>query len=120
MLEGLLEFLLREDDPRAVVLRERFVFKLIPMLNPDGVYDGHYRSDARGVNLNRTYLTATAAEQPGVFGVCAVVRQLHARGELMFYVDTHAHTNKRGCFFYGNALPCAQPGQGYGYGYGYG
>ena len=34
VLEGLLSFLLREDDPRAVALRERFVFKLVPILNP--------------------------------------------------------------------------------------
>ena len=33
------------------------------------------------------------------------VRQLHAAGRLRLFVDCHAHSNKRGCFLYGNALP---------------
>ena len=33
------------------------------------------------------------------------MRQLHAAGRLRIFVDCHAHSNKRGCFLYGNALP---------------
>ena len=33
VLDGLLHFLLREDDPRAIRLRANFVFKIIPVLN---------------------------------------------------------------------------------------
>ena len=36
MVNGFLKFLV-SDDPRAVLLRENFVFKILPMLNPDGV-----------------------------------------------------------------------------------
>ena len=38
VLDGALEFLLDPTDPRAAALRERFVFKLVPLINPDGVY----------------------------------------------------------------------------------
>jgi hypothetical protein len=102
VLDGLLAFLVRTDDPRAAALRERFVFKLIPMLNPDGVFRGHYRTDTRGVNLNRVYLEASAAEHPSIHACCAVVQQLHERGALHLFVDCHAHAGKRGCFLYGN------------------
>ena len=38
VLNGALRFLLHTTDPRAAALRARFIFKLVPMLNPDGVY----------------------------------------------------------------------------------
>ena len=108
VFDGVLSFLLREADPRARRLREAFVFKLVPCLNPDGVADGHYRADTRGLNLNRVYLDSSLEAHPSVHGVAEVIKQLHGRGELHLYVDLHAHANKRGCFLFGNALPSAQ------------
>ncbi len=56
MMKGLLEFLLG-GDKEAVMLRERCVFKIVPMLNPDGVIQGNYRTGLAGSDLNRRYLT---------------------------------------------------------------
>mmetsp|Transcript_36055 Transcript_36055/g.94957 ORF Transcript_36055/g.94957 Transcript_36055/m.94957 type:complete len:753 (+) Transcript_36055:87-2345(+) len=104
VIDGILMFLLRADDPRADALRQRFVFKLIPMLNPDGVYHGNYRADTRGVNLNRTYAKARPDTHPSVAALLQLVRKLHADGDLALYIDIHAHAGRRGCFFYGNQL----------------
>lgn len=108
VFDGLLSFLLSTSDPRARALREAFVFKLVPMINPDGVYRGHYRADSRGVNLNRVYGAPSAEEHPAVYAIAALVRSLHATGALRFYIDCHAHSNKRGCFLFGNAISDAE------------
>ena len=90
-------------EDSAAALRERFVFKLIPMLNPDGVFLGHTRADTRGVNLNRAYVGVNVATFPAQFGVLELVKAHHAKRELLAYLDLHAHAGKRGCFF------CASP-----------
>ena len=41
MLNGLVKFLFGRSDVRVRLLLDNFVFVLIPMLNPDGVYRGH-------------------------------------------------------------------------------
>jgi hypothetical protein len=103
MLNGIIDFVL-SAHPRAAALRRHFVFKIIPILNPDGVARGHYRSDSRGCNLNRFYTVPDPAIHPSVHGARQLVMQYHSAGLLLIYIDLHAHAGKKGCFFYGNAL----------------
>ena len=42
IVEGMLQYLL-SDSEIAKKLRDRYVFKIVPMLNPDGVVLGNYR-----------------------------------------------------------------------------
>jgi Predicted carboxypeptidase len=52
MMKGLLDYL-TSDSREAKILRKKFIFKVIPMLNPDGVIYGNYRCSLLGVDLNR-------------------------------------------------------------------
>ncbi len=52
---GVMEFLSDPKDPEAKLLRDNFVFKLVPMLNPDGVINGNYRCSLAGCDLNRRW-----------------------------------------------------------------
>jgi murein tripeptide amidase MpaA len=54
MIQGVIDFLI-SDRPEAVILRDKFIFKIIPMLNPDGVIHGNYRCDLSGMDLNRRW-----------------------------------------------------------------
>jgi len=49
-----MEFLL-SSNKEAESLRERFIFKIIPMLNPDGVIHGNSRCALAGCDLNRKW-----------------------------------------------------------------
>ena len=37
------------------MMREKFEFWIVPMLNPDGVIVGNYRTNLQGKDLNRHY-----------------------------------------------------------------
>ena len=52
MMRGAIDFLVSNDE-KALYLRNKFVFKIIPMLNPDGVIAGNYRCSLSGQDLNR-------------------------------------------------------------------
>jgi len=45
-------------------LRTKFIFKIVPMLNPDGVIHGNYRANLAGIDLNRIWDTADRILSP--------------------------------------------------------
>jgi hypothetical protein len=74
---GFLDFILKFDDPRAKLLRDLYIFKLIPILNPDGVQRGHYRTDQFGVNLNRMYLDPDFEKHPSIYAAKSLIAYHH-------------------------------------------
>ena len=104
MLDGFIKAIL-SDGRRGEALRKHFVFKIIPVLNPDGVYRGHFRADQQGVNLNRCYMSPSCTDHPGIFAAKTYIQYLHYNNfNISYYLDFHAHGSKRGCFVFGNAL----------------
>lgn len=91
--EGLLRFL-ASDSPEAVELRRRLVFRVWPMLNPDGVENGGTRFNARGVDLNRHWhqsdpLSDDPARAPEITLVKKALAAWRASHRLDLWINIH-------------------------------
>ena len=53
VLHGMIEFLVSRE---AQKIRDNLIFKIVPMINPDGVVAGNYRTSFIGKDLNRLFL----------------------------------------------------------------
>ncbi|XP_035108867.3 cytosolic carboxypeptidase 6 isoform X17 [Callithrix jacchus] len=101
--QGIIDFLVSQH-PIARVLREYLVFKIAPMLNPDGVYLGNYRCSLMGFDLNRHWLDPSPWAHPTLHGVKQLIIQMYndPKTSLEFYIDIHAHSTMMNGFMYGN------------------
>ncbi|KAK5867701.1 hypothetical protein PBY51_012167 [Eleginops maclovinus] len=100
MMEGFLDFLLGDSED-AQLLRDTFVFKVVPMLNPDGVVVGNYRCSLAGRDLNRNYKTLLRDSFPCVWHTRNMVERLMAETDVVLYCDFHGHNRKNNVFMYG-------------------
>lgn len=64
------------DKEEAMELRNQFVFKLIPMLNVDGVVNGSHRCSLAGVDLNRTWDQPSPVLHPVIYHSKAIVQYI--------------------------------------------
>ncbi|KAL0489181.1 cytosolic carboxypeptidase [Acrasis kona] len=100
MMKGVLDFLL-SDDEQAQALRNLFVFKIVPMLNPDGVFKGNYRCNSIGQDLNRHYDDPSLEMHPVIVNLKTVISDLVKERGVLLYCDLHGHSTKRNVFMYG-------------------
>jgi hypothetical protein len=91
--------------PEARLLRSRYTIFVVPMLNPDGVINGHYRSSMSGKDLNRVWSNPHKRKHPCIWYLKNLVRELSSRS-LTFFCDFHGHSVKKNVFMYG----CNDPG----------
>ena len=101
MMKGLLEFI-TSCDPVAKELRNRFIFKIVPMLNPDGVIVGNYRCSLAARDLNRNYRHPRKESFPTVWHTKTLIEKIQERHEILLYCDLHGHSRKHNVFMYGN------------------
>ncbi|CAH2310769.1 cytosolic carboxypeptidase 6, partial [Pelobates cultripes] len=99
----IIDFLVSQH-PVAKCLRDYFVFKIAPMLNPDGVYLGNYRCSLMGFDLNRHWQEPSHWGHPTLYGVKQLILEMHhsPKINLEFYIDIHAHSTMMNGFMYGN------------------
>ncbi|XP_068947741.1 cytosolic carboxypeptidase 2 [Petaurus breviceps papuanus] len=100
MMKGFLDFILG-DSPDAHLLRDIFIFKVVPMLNPDGVIVGNYRCSLAGRDLNRHYKTILKESFPCIWHTRNMIKRVLEEREVLLYCDFHGHSRKNNIFLYG-------------------
>jgi murein tripeptide amidase MpaA len=74
MVEGIINFLLSER-PEAMFLMDHFYFKIVPMLNIDGVVHGNTRAELSGCDPNRKWADPSRIYQPIVYSIKKMIEK---------------------------------------------
>ena len=107
---GLIDHLL-SDEARARELRRDVTVVVVPMLNPDGVYAGNYRTDSTGVDLNRMWGSPYRELEPSLHHVKELIGKYSRdpRYRIDLFIDMHSHSTCKDSFMFCNP---AEPGGG--------
>ncbi|KAL9657279.1 hypothetical protein ABK040_011499 [Willaertia magna] len=122
---GVINFLI-SNHPIAQRLRDNIRFYIVPMLNPDGVFEGNYRCCSMGYDLNRQWINPDEWCHPTIHAVRKLLLELtnhnncnnevnnnnttntnNMKGNkpitnnpIDFLIDLHAHSNASNGFMY--------------------
>uniref|UniRef100_H3HCE7 Peptidase M14 domain-containing protein n=1 Tax=Phytophthora ramorum TaxID=164328 RepID=H3HCE7_PHYRM len=102
MMQGMLEYLTGSSSG-AMVLRRHFIFKVVPMLNPDGVINGNTRVSLAGWDLNRKWSNPVEQLFPSVYHLKQQIAHFQTRERVAIYCDLHGHSINRNIFTYADA-----------------
>ena len=100
-IKGAIDFLLGDSD-EAKYLRDNFVFKIVPMINVDGVICGNTRTSLSGCDLNRRWTNPNMILHPEIFYTKEMIMNFSKKFKIECIVDFHGHFGAFNSFFYGN------------------
>lgn len=107
LVHGIIKFVLGKDKV-ANALRRRCIFKIIPMINADGVTIGNTRCSFIGRDINRLFSSSTNQKlMPEPFYLRKLVSDIQKidKHKIMAYLDVHAHSGRKSIFMYGPYFP---------------
>ena len=80
---------------------DNFIFKLVPMLNVDGVVVGNYRCSLAGLDLNRMWRDPSRRLTPTIYATKVMLKRLQEDRDVALFCDLHGHSRKHNVFCYG-------------------
>jgi len=104
MMKGVIDFL-TSNSREACLLRENFIFKIIPMINPDGVINGNYRCSLAGCDLNRRWKNPSKTLHPIIHSAKRMIKSFCKEREVELICDLHGHSRRKNVFMYGCNIP---------------
>jgi len=100
-MEGILRHL-TSNSKEVCHLRSIYIFKIVPMLNPEGVICGNSRCSITGTDLNRRWNAPDEILHPQVYYLKNLMKKLIAeKRTILVFCDLHGHTRKNSSFIYG-------------------
>ena len=91
-MDGFIQFLISSEGK---YLREKKIFKIIPMVNVDGVILGNFRTGIMGRDLNRSFY------HNDPFIEVRLIKDKAKELKPDIFLDFHGHSAKRNVFIYG-------------------
>ena len=101
VVKGCIDFLMG-DSEEAKKLREIYVFKIVPMMNPDGALVGNSRTSFAGCDLNRRWGKPNEIIHPEVYSTKQMITKLADQRNIAFIIDCHGHFGTFNSLFYCN------------------
>ena len=96
--EELVRFLV-SDDPEALELRRKLIFRFVPTLDPDGCHDGGVRFNRNGYDTNRHWnrITSAAKEEftrtPELASIHQAILAAHQEKPIDLFLALHNEEN---------------------------
>ena len=101
VVKGCIDFLMGNSE-EAKKLREIYLFKIVPMMNPDGVLVGNSRTSFAGCDLNRRWGKPNEIIHPEIFQTKQMITKLASQRNIAFVIDCHGHFGTFNSLFYCN------------------
>jgi murein tripeptide amidase MpaA len=103
MMKGIIDYLCAQTE-EANILRNNCVFKIVPMMNPDGVVCGNYRTSLAGCDLNRRWINPNEILHPEIFAAQQMILKFSTQRQIGLILDLHGHSGANNIFTYGNPI----------------
>lgn len=101
VMKGTIDFLM-SSKAAAQQLREMYIFKIIPMLNPDGVINGNHRCSLVAEDLNRRWNKPCPQLHPTIYHAKGLLQYLSSISKVpLVFCDYHGHSRRKNIFMYG-------------------
>ena len=101
VIKGCIDFLMGNSE-ESKKLREIYLFKIVPMMNPDGVLVGNSRTSFAGCDLNRRWGKPNEIIHPEIFQTKQMITKLATQRNIAFVIDCHGHFGTFNSLFYCN------------------
>lgn len=93
-------------------MRKKFVFKIVPMLNPDGVIVGNSRLSLLGIDEFRRWQKPSKFLHPTIYYAKSLIKYYNKKlqeenckaGGVLAFFDVHGHHRKDDVFMYGSQV----------------